>query len=315
MEREANYLAVGSFVLLVLVVGILFVYWYSGANERLRHFQRYEVYFDGSVSGLSEGGPVRYMGVDIGRVETIKVDPRSSNRVQVLADIATDTPVSSHTVAQLSLQGITGVMYIDLRQLGPLDSGRRLLANVPSERYPVLPSVHSDLDLFLGSLPDLASRLNDLIDRGASVLSPQNVDALRDMVANLNKATAGLPQSARELQDLLKSARDTVDEMRQLVASLHDASRTASVDVVAAVQKLRATSDNLASASARLDAFVAHNGEQVSGLVSDAVPQLESLLRESRTAITQINELARTLSDNPSRLLYRPKPHGVAIPP
>ena len=34
MEREANYLAVGSFVLLVLVVGILFVYWYSGANER-----------------------------------------------------------------------------------------------------------------------------------------------------------------------------------------------------------------------------------------------------------------------------------------
>jgi phospholipid/cholesterol/gamma-HCH transport system substrate-binding protein len=315
MEREANYLAVGSFVLLVLVVGILFVYWYSGANERLRHFQRYEIYFDGSVSGLSEGGPVRYMGVDVGRVETIGVDPRASNRVQVLADIVTDTPVSSHTVAQLSLQGITGVMYIDLRQLSPLDSGRRLLANVPSQRYPVIPSVHSDLDLFLGSLPDLASRLNDLIDRASGLLSQQNVDALHDMVANLNKATAGLPQSARELQELLKTARDTVDEMRQLVANLHGASQTASVDVVAAVQKLRATSDNLASASARLDAFVAHNGDQVSGLVSDAVPQLESLLRESRTAITQINELARTLNDNPSRLLYQPKPHGVAIPP
>jgi len=315
MEREANYLAVGSFVLLVLVVGILFVYWYSGANERLRHFQRYEIYFDGSVSGLSEGGPVRYMGVDVGRVETIEVDPRSSSRVQVLADIVTGTPVSTHTVAQLSLQGITGVMYIDLRQLSPLDSGRRLLANVPSQRYPVIPSVHSDLDLFLGSLPDLASRLNDLIDRGASVLSPQNVDALRDMVANLNKATAALPQSARELQDLLKSARDTVDEMRQLVATLHGASQTASVDVVAAVQKLRTTSDNLASASARLDGFVARNGDQVSGLVGDVVPQLESLLRESRSAVTQINELARTLRDDPSRLLYQPKPRGVAIPP
>src|SRR6185437_3708275 len=163
----------------------------------------------------------------------------------------------------------------------------------------------------LGSLPDLASRLNDLIDRASGLLSQQNVDALRDMVANLNKATAGLPQSARELQELLKSARDTVDEMRQLVASLHDASQTASIDVVAAVQKLRATSDNLASASARLDAFVAHNGDRVSGLVSDAVPQLESLLRESRSTITQINELARTLQDNPSRLLYQPKPRGV----
>lgn len=315
MEREANYLAVGSFVLLVLVVGVLFVYWYSGANERLRHFNRYEIYFDGSVSGLTEGGPVRYMGVDVGRVESIQVDPRSPKRVQVLADISTDTPITSRTVAQLSLQGITGVMYIDLRQLSPLDSGRRLLANVPSQRYPVIPSVHSDLDLFLGSLPDLASRLNDLIDRGASVLSQQNVEALRDMVANLDQATAALPQSARNLQELLKSARDTVDEMRRLVATLHDTSQSASVDVVAAVQKLRATSDHLASASARLDAFVAHNGDQVSALVNDAVPQLESLLRESRSAITQINELARTLQDNPSRLLYQPKRGGVVIPP
>jgi phospholipid/cholesterol/gamma-HCH transport system substrate-binding protein len=315
MEREANYLAVGSFVLLLLVVGILFVYWYSGANTRLRHFDRYEIYFDGSVSGLTEGGPVRYLGVDVGRVETIEVDTRAANRVQVLAEIATDTPVSARTVAQLSLQGITGVMYIDLRELTPLDSGRRLLANVPSERYRVIPSVHSDLDLFLGSLPDLASRLEDLIDRATGLLSQQNLDALRDTVANLNKATAGLPQSARSLQELLTSARETVDEMRQLVDTLHGTSQTASVDVIAAVQKLRTTSDNLASASARLDAFVAHNGDQVSGLVSDAVPQLESLLRESRAAITQINDLARTLRENPSRLLYQPKPRGVAIPP
>jgi phospholipid/cholesterol/gamma-HCH transport system substrate-binding protein len=315
MEREANYLAVGSFVVLVLVVGALFIYWYQGANERHRNFRRYEVYFDGSVSGLSVGGPVRYLGVDVGRVETIQVDLRSANRVRVIADIEANTPISSRTLAQLSLQGITGVMYIDLRQLTTQDSGRRLLANVPSERYPVIPSVHSDLDLFLGSLPELADRLNDLLDRASGLLSQQNIDALQSMVANLNKATSALPQDARSLQDLLNSARATVDEMRQLVGNLNGASQTASVDVVAAVQKLRATSDNLASASARLDSFVARNGDQVTGLVSDAVPQLEALLRDSRAAIAQINELARALRENPSSLLYRPKPAGVAIPP
>ena len=315
MEREANYLAVGSFVVLVLVVGALFIYWYQGANERHRNFRRYEVYFDGSVSGLSDGGPVRYLGVDVGRVETIQVDPRSANRVRVIADIEANTPISSRTVAQLSLQGITGVMYIDLRQLSPQDSGRRLLADVPSERFPVIPSVHSDLDLFLGSLPELADRLNDLLDRGESLLSQENVNALGQAMKHLDQATAGLPQSARNLQQLLDSARGTVEQMRLLVDNLHDASQTASVDVVAAVQQLRVTSNNLASASARLDAFVAHNGDQVSGLVSDAVPQLESLLRDSRSTIAQINELARTLRENPSRLLYQPKPAGVAIPP
>lgn len=315
MEREANYLAVGSFVLLVLVVGVLFVYWYSGAGERHRNFKRYEIYFDGSVSGLSEGGPVRYLGVDIGRVESIEVDSRSANRVLVIADIDAGTPISDRTVAQLSLQGITGVMYIDLRQLTPQDTGRRLLARVPSQRYPVIPSVHSDLDLVLGTLPDLASRLADLIDRGSSVLSPQNVEDIRQMLQNLDQATAGLPESARSLQQLLATANTTVTNLRELVANLRDVSQTAGTDVVTAVQKLKVTTDNLASASAKLDAFVARNGDQVSGVIADAGPQLEALLRDSRAAMNQINDLTRTLRENPSRLLYQNKPVGVAIPP
>ena len=51
MEREANYAAVGAFVLLVTLVGALFVYWYSDSREH-KVFRRYEIYFDGSVSGL-----------------------------------------------------------------------------------------------------------------------------------------------------------------------------------------------------------------------------------------------------------------------
>jgi phospholipid/cholesterol/gamma-HCH transport system substrate-binding protein len=58
MEREANYAAVGAFVLLVIAMAGLFVYWYTDAREH-RDFTRYEVYFDGSVSGLTRGAPVR----------------------------------------------------------------------------------------------------------------------------------------------------------------------------------------------------------------------------------------------------------------
>ncbi len=67
MEREANYAAVGAFVLLVVAMAILFVYWYSDSSDH-RDYTRYEIYFDGSVSGLSRGSPVRYLGVDVGRV-------------------------------------------------------------------------------------------------------------------------------------------------------------------------------------------------------------------------------------------------------
>jgi energy-coupling factor transporter ATP-binding protein EcfA2 len=40
--------------------------------------RRYEIYFEGGVSGLSEGGSVRYLGVAVGRVVRIGIDPRTS---------------------------------------------------------------------------------------------------------------------------------------------------------------------------------------------------------------------------------------------
>src|SRR5476651_1374491 len=174
VEREANYLAVGGFVLLVLVMGVLFVYWYSASSDH-RFYVRYEIYFDGSVSGLSDGGQVRYLGVDVGRVIRIRIDPRAANRVQVIADIDATTPISQRTLAQLSLQGITGLLYIDLEQQRADDTGRRILAGVPSERYQVIRSAHSDFDLFLSSLPTLTVRLNELVDRSSRLLSDRNI--------------------------------------------------------------------------------------------------------------------------------------------
>ena len=36
MEREANYTAVGAFVLLIVTMAGLFVYWYAGSNDAAR---------------------------------------------------------------------------------------------------------------------------------------------------------------------------------------------------------------------------------------------------------------------------------------
>ena len=135
MEREANYTAVGAFVLLVLAMAGLFVYWYSDSRDA-RAYTRYEIYFDGSVSGLTEGSTVRYLGVDVGRVKSMRIDSRAATRVQVVADIDSDAPISRDTVAELSLQGITGLLYIDL--LGRVGA-KKLSEPVASQRYPVIP--------------------------------------------------------------------------------------------------------------------------------------------------------------------------------
>jgi phospholipid/cholesterol/gamma-HCH transport system substrate-binding protein len=314
MEREANYLAVGGFVLLVVVMGVLFVYWYSASSEH-RFFVRYEIYFDGSVSGLSEGGPVRYLGVDVGRVVRIRIDPRAANRVQVIADIDATTPISERSLAQLSLQGVTGLLYIDLQQQRPNDTGRRILAAVPSERYQVIRSSHSDFDLFLSSLPALTARLNELVDRSTLLLSDKNILGVEHLVASLDRAAAQLPNTAGNIDSLVDELRSTIDDAHKVVTDIHGATQTASVDFVAAVQKLRSTSDNLERATGSLDAFVAENRDQLSGFVRGGLPQLELLLRDSRAAAQEIRDLSRSLRDNPSQLIYQPAANGVMIPP
>ena len=314
VEREANYLAVGGFVLLVVVMGVLFVYWYS-ANSEHRFYVRYEIYFDGSVSGLSEGGQVRYLGVDVGRVIHIRIDPRAANRVQVIADIDATTPISERTLAQLSLQGVTGLLYIDLEQQRPDDNGRRILAAVPSERYQVIRSSHSDFDRFLSSLPTLTARLDELVDRATRLLSEKNIAGVERLVANLDRAASQLPHTAGNIDTMVDELRSTISDAHQVFADLHGATQTASVDFVAAVQKLRATSDNLERATGSLDAFVAENRDQLSGFVRGGLPQIELLLRDSRAAAQEIRDLSRSLRDNPSQLLYQPAANGVVIPP
>ena len=314
MEREANYVAVGIFVLLMVVMGVLFVYWYSDSRDH-RNYQRYEIYFDGTVSGLSEGGPIRYLGVDVGRVQRIRIDPRSANRVQVVADIDATTPISDQTLAQLSLQGVTGLLYIDLEQERDSDRDRRILAMVPSEKYPVIRSAHSDLDQFLSSLPNLTARLNDLVDRASRMLSDGNIQSVGRIVGNLDQASSGFPRTAHNIDTLVDTLNEDTQDARRLINDLHASTQTASVDFLAAMQKLRATSDNLMSASGTLDAVATRNRDQINSFVSQGLPQVEALLRDSRAAAQQISELSRGLRENPSRLIYQPMANGVAIPP
>lgn len=310
MEREANYAAVGAFVVLVVVMAVLFVYWYSDAREH-RDYMRYEVYFEGSVSGLERDAPVRYLGVDIGRVYNMRIDPRDSSRVQVLVDIDSSAPVSDKTVAELSLQGVTGLLYMDLIQ----DTGtRRLTKAVPSEKYPVIRSARSSFDVLLASLPDLVGLASDVADRAARMLSDKNIASVSNALANIDKAASTLPQTLREVETLVAELRDAASQVRSVAEQANSVIGTAGPEVTAAMSRVRTVADNLASASSRLDKLVDENRQDIRSFTREGLPELERFLREGRAAAREFRDLSRSLRDDPSQILYQPPAQGVEIP-
>jgi phospholipid/cholesterol/gamma-HCH transport system substrate-binding protein len=311
MERSANYAAVGAFVLLVTLAGALFVYWYSDTREH-RNYNRYEIYFDGTVSGLERGSAVRYLGVGVGRVVHIRIDARDSSRVMVIVDIDSSTPVSDSTVAELSLQGVTGLLYIDLLRYPP---GAPKPPRVPGIEYPVIRAQQSRLQSFLKSLPDLATAVGDMVQRADRLLSDQNLSALTSSLANINKASTGLPQTLNDLNGLLHELRAATTEAATLAKDLHRVIATAGPDAQVTIQRLRTVADNLARATDLVDQIIADNRQDVRSFTRDAIPELERFLREGRAAAEEIHALSSSLRENPSQLLYQPGQKGVEIPP
>ncbi|MEO6366374.1 MAG: MlaD family protein [Steroidobacteraceae bacterium] len=246
MEREANYTAVGAFVILITVMAGLFVYWYSEGRDQ-HNYTNYEIYFVGSVTGLSEGGSVRYMGVEVGKVRRIRLDRRSAERVQVVVEIDQSAPISDKTTAEMSLLGITGLLYIDLRQN---TKGREILPPVPSERYPVINTMRSTFDTFLTLLPDIAGSAAELMDRAQQIFSQENTAALSEMVKNLHETTRALPSTMKNVDRLLGELGSTSQEVRRLAASLHGASNDIGPQVTQLTARLNATAANLEQATA-----------------------------------------------------------------
>jgi phospholipid/cholesterol/gamma-HCH transport system substrate-binding protein len=313
VERDAKYVAVGIFVLLVIAMGIAFVLWYGDARNG-RRFDLYEIYFSGTVSGLDQGSVVRYLGVDVGRVRRLTISRKDSVRVKVTVGIDSNAPITGATRANLQLQGVaTGILFIDLRDAKGADPAAPL---AQGEKYPVIETVPSaDIDTILSSIPALVSRATVLIDRVNELFSERNLAALSKTVENLRATTQNLPQTSAKvtaLVDELSGAVRTIDGAANDVRAITGSARPQIQDVL---QRFGAAADNLALTSQRLEQLVAGSEVQLNHFSEQGLLEIDRLIRDSRNAAREFRDLSRGLKQNPSQLLYEPPPSGVEVPP
>ena len=308
MDREANYVAVGAFVLLMLAMAAGFVLWYSDTADG-QETRRYEIYFDGSVSGLSEGSTVRYLGVVVGRVTRIGIDPRDPARVRVVADVREDAPIGEDTVARLTLQGVTGLLFIDLK---PLEPGADPPPIVASLKYPVIRSAQSQFDVLVSALPDVIAKAGEALERVNAILSDKNIASVTAALENAEVASKDLPAAVADARVMFNDLKTAANEMETTMQALGS---IGGEDVKAASARLREVADTIAVTAARLDKLVAENQGNVDRFADQGLPDFEQLVRETRSAVRSFDSLTKSLERDPSRVIYRPAPAGVEIPP
>jgi phospholipid/cholesterol/gamma-HCH transport system substrate-binding protein len=302
VERDARYAAVALFALAAVAAAFAFVWWYSGQGDR-RAYERYEVYFEGSVSGLAQGSPVRYLGVDVGRVRNLSVDRDDPGRVKVLAEVDSAAPLSGATRARLGLLGLTGLLYIDL-QLDPDADPTQPLE--PGERYPVIQSRKGDIEAFLERLPDLVGRAGAVMARVEKLLDDDNLRAASDVLRNLQDTSAELPALAAEL-------RGTAAEANALAQHMNAVAEASQPGIEATLASVQVASAKLARTAESLDRIVVANESALAGLAGPGAADLQQLLVDVREASDEVRALARSLRERPSSPLREAKEQGVEI--
>jgi phospholipid/cholesterol/gamma-HCH transport system substrate-binding protein len=211
METRASYIAVGAFVL-VLILGLVgFVVW-IGKFQGAEKFARYDILFDGSVTGLQVEGTVRYRGIPVGRITDIRVDPANIEKVRVTIEVKADTPVRADTDASIELQGITGVTYVLLKG-GKQDSPA--LPVTMNEPYPQIHSIPSRIELLFQTAPDLLTKANVLIERVTLLFNDENEKNISETLANLRALSDRFANGGGNLDAMLESRAQGGEESEQ----------------------------------------------------------------------------------------------------
>ena len=214
------------------------------------------------ASGLTSGNPVRMKGVNVGSVESIRLDQETQTvraRLRIEEDIR--IPEGSHAkVAGFS--GIGGVRISIIpgpRENPPLPPGASLSA----------PPEGSVFDLLTDQAPELANKADSVLTSANATMSALNTQ-VQDPSSDLRQALTSANNVAGDLESVTEAEKETI----------------------------RALLQNLRSVSGDLDAFMGENGDSL----DVAVRRLNQSLDRLNRGLAALEQTSATLDTVATKL-------------
>ena len=304
-----NFAVVGAFVLALGTLLIAGVLWLAAGGASRSPEDLYQAVEDESVAGLNLNAPVKYNGVDVGRVRSIALDPVNPDRVRLVFAIKRGTPIKVDTVAVLKTQGLTGIAYVELA--GGAHDAAALQASVEGE----LPQIRTK--------PSLSARLENVLTHVLTQVdnTSNNINAvLSDSnKAALSQTLASSAQASQMLVALLAKNRATLDRTLASAALAAERSAQASAQIEPLLARIGGGADaierlGVAGAQASNDAGKAVHAVagDVHRLTSETLPDLQRLMGELAVLSGSLRRLAEQTEHSPTSLLFgrSPVPNG-----
>ncbi|NMG64080.1 MCE family protein [Azoarcus indigens] len=294
MENRAHALAAGFFVLAMGAALVLALWWFSGHRERMNE---YLLVSQGSVNGLNHQARVRFRGIPAGNVAEIRLDPQDSRNILVRISIREEIPLTQGTRARLATQGLTGLAYIQLDDQG----GDQTPLRAAGGDLPRLPLEAGTVEQITDTALAIAQRFKTIADQLSTVLDEEGVQRLRNTLARVESASAGMDKTFSQLPQTLESVREilnpaNVERISNTLASVERASRQAEPTLV----ELRQLMGQLAQTAEQVEGTVGRTGDNLAG---ETLPQVTLLLKELTVTTQRLGILIDQIEGSPQILI------------
>lgn len=320
MVTRAQKVRLGIFITIAMVILITVVLVLS----RNKFFEERDIYYISykniSVLGLNTGSSVKYLGINIGTVQEIRIDPEDVNSIIVTISLKQGTPIKADVRADISSIGITGLKTIELR--GGSNSAEFL---EPGGFITAGSSLTEDIT---GKAEIIAEKLELVLNNIIKLTADVNQDKLTGVLDNTSKAV-------NEFNDILvtskphlqRSMRNLDNSMVELAAASSSANYSLTkIESFLASDSVHATLKSISSIAEKLDRANIYNIDQEIKLAvntfNDLLKRMDLVLKYNlakfNSTMDDLNETARYLNnaarkidENPSILLSNKKPENT----
>ena len=272
MARKVSKFMIGLFVTIGVSIGLIAVIW-IGAFKYFEKGATYVTFFNESVQGLQVDSAVKYRGVEVGRVEKVRVAP-DSKLIEVVMKIDLRGELEREYVAQLKAAGITGIVFIELNRKEPGEPDLSPPITFASE-YPIVASKPSDMSQIVSSVQVILEDIKKIDTAGISSQIKSTLTVIEATVDNLNHVIGTVEKALAKgrLEDLLIEVKNSLGKIQHLVSN--------------AENELQAM--NLPKTGAHLETTTARIEEIVSS------GEIEKILTEAHETVAKLNQVIEGL--------------------
>ena len=255
MKARASNLMIGSTTLAAIAAAFVVFLGFQTIHG-IAQRGPLRIVFEGSPSGLRQGGNVNFDGVQVGEIKSLKLD--NPRKVVALAMVDNSAPIRKDTVVGLEFQGLTGVAAISLTGGAaaappvPLDKdGIPTLTADLSEVQSIRDTLHSVDRILVGNQAMLKDTLSNfetytamLANKGDAIDSiirkaDGAFETFDGVMAKIDNLVPGLGSgSADELYDKVRTIRELAESFNKRSGAFVEEGRRSLLDISQAAIKV-----------------------------------------------------------------------------